>query len=96
MRRVHQGSSGAESQFNHQWWLGLGCAIAVGVEVLYILNKGTGAFSLPQPALPAPTAGNTEMIANALFRDYLLPFEIASLLLLVAVVGLVVMAKKRI
>jgi NADH-quinone oxidoreductase subunit J len=31
-----------------------------------------------------------------LYRDYLLPFEIASLLLLVAIVGAVVMAKKRI
>jgi NADH-quinone oxidoreductase subunit J len=31
-----------------------------------------------------------------LFSQYLLPFEIASLLLLVAVVGSVVMAKKRI
>jgi NADH-quinone oxidoreductase subunit J len=40
--------------------------------------------------------GNTEMLADVLFRDYLLPFEIASILLLVAVVGAVVMAKKRI
>ena len=36
------------------------------------------------------------MLADVLFRDYLLPFEIASILLLVAVVGSVVMAKKRI
>jgi NADH-quinone oxidoreductase subunit J len=36
------------------------------------------------------------MIADVLFRGYLLPFEIASILLLVAVVGSVVMAKKRI
>ena len=36
------------------------------------------------------------MIADVLFRDYLLPFEMASMLLLVAVVGSVVMAKKRV
>jgi len=36
------------------------------------------------------------MLADVLFREYLLPFEIASILLLVAVVGSVVMAKKRI
>jgi NADH-quinone oxidoreductase subunit J len=36
------------------------------------------------------------MLSDLLFTDYLLPFEIASLLLLVAVVGAVVMAKKRI
>jgi NADH-quinone oxidoreductase subunit J len=40
--------------------------------------------------------GNTEALADVLFSKYLLPFEIASLLLLVAVVGSVVMAKKRI
>ena len=36
------------------------------------------------------------MLADSLFSEYLLPFEIASILLLVAVVGSVVMAKKRI
>ena len=47
--------------------------------------------------LPAASAlGNTEQLADVLFKDYLLPFEIASILLLVAVVGSVVMAKKRI
>ena len=30
----------------------------------------------------------------ALYRDYMLPFELASLLLLVAMIGAVVMAKK--
>ena len=45
---------------------------------------------------PLPVTGNTEMVADALFQQYLLPFEIASILLLVAVVGSVVMAKKRI
>ena len=47
-------------------------------------------------AMPPPAAGNTERVADSLFPDYLLPFEIASILLLVAVVGSVVMAKKRI
>ena len=40
--------------------------------------------------------GNVEQVANSLFSEYLLPFEIASILLLVAVVGSVDMAKKRI
>ena len=39
--------------------------------------------------------GNTEQIGTVLFRNYMLPFEIASLLLLVAMVGAVVMAKRR-
>lgn len=38
--------------------------------------------------------GHTELIGKALFTQYLLPFEITSILLLVAIVGAVVLAKK--
>ena len=85
-----------ERQFNGQWWIALACVAVVGAQVFFFIRKGSAAFQLAKPADVAPTAGNTEMIADALFSEYLLPFEIASLLLLVAVVGSVVMAKKRI
>ncbi len=39
--------------------------------------------------------GNTEVVARLLFTDYLLPFEITSVLLLVAIVGAIVLAKKQ-
>ncbi len=84
------------SQFNKQWALALGCAVAVAAELLFIFAKGSQAFPLPAPALIPESAGNTEAIAVSLFSDYLLPFELASILLLVAIVGSVVMAKKRI
>jgi NADH-quinone oxidoreductase subunit J len=83
-------------QFNKQWWLALACALAVGAEIVMFLKKGASAFQLAPPVAAAGAAGNTEQIADALFSEYLLPFEIASVLLLVAVVGSVVMAKKRI
>ncbi len=38
-------------------------------------------------------AGNSEAVAWSLFRDYLLPFEIASVFLLVAMIGAVVLGK---
>jgi len=87
-----------ERQFNGQRWIALACVVVVGAQVYYFMQKGASAFQLG-PAAPdtgAPVTGNTEMIADALFNQYLLPFEIASVLLLVAVVGSVVMAKKRI
>jgi NADH-quinone oxidoreductase subunit J len=40
--------------------------------------------------------GHTEMIGRALYSDFLLPFEITSLLLLVAIVGAIILAKKKI
>ena len=39
---------------------------------------------------------NTERWRDALFSTYMLPFEVASILLLVAMIGAVVMAKKRV
>lgn len=39
---------------------------------------------------------NTESIGQALFQHYMLPFEIASILLLVAMIGAVVMAKRKV
>jgi NADH-quinone oxidoreductase subunit J len=42
------------------------------------------------------SVGNITAIGQALFTKYLLPFEIASLLLLVALIGTVYLAKRRI
>ena len=39
--------------------------------------------------------GSPEMLAKSLFNDFVLPFEIASVLLLVAIVGAVVLAKRE-
>ena len=85
-------------QFNRQWAVALAAVVVVGAEIAYFLYRGQGAFRVAESQYPplAATGGNVEMIGNALFSEYLLPFEIASVLLLVAVVGAVVMAKKRI
>lgn len=40
--------------------------------------------------------GHTELIGRAMFTDFLLPFEIASILLLVAIVGAVVLSKRKV
>ena len=48
------------------------------------------------PGLWPAFLGNSEALGTALFQYHLLPFEIASLLLLAALIGSVVMAKKRI
>jgi NADH-quinone oxidoreductase subunit J len=40
--------------------------------------------------------GHTELIGRSMFTEFLLPFEIASILLLVAIVGAVILAKKEV
>ncbi len=95
---VNLDQAAKERQFNRQWAIAMAAVLAVGFEIGYFLYHGGGAFRIAgveAAALP-PGVGNTEMVADALFSEYLLPFEIASILLLVAVVGSVVMAKKRI
>jgi NADH-quinone oxidoreductase subunit J len=84
-------------QFNRQWWLALACVLGVGAEVAYFMKRGAAGFEFAKvPDMIPDQAGNTQRIADVLFSQYLLPFEIASVLLLVAVVGSVIMAKKRI
>jgi NADH-quinone oxidoreductase subunit J len=94
---VNLDEAARQRQFNRQWWLAIACLAGVVAEVVYVSTKGAAAFPWPKPAgsAGAQTAGNTEMIADVLFSEYLLPFEIASVLLLVAVIGSVFMARKR-
>jgi NADH-quinone oxidoreductase subunit J len=95
---VNLDEAGKERQFNRQWLVAMAAVLAVAAELGYFLYHGKGAFHMAENlgGAAAEGLGNTEMVAESLFKDYLLPFEIASILLLVAVVGSVVMAKKRI
>ncbi len=84
-------------QFNKQWWLAAAAVAAVAGEVVFFLYKGAGNFRFAAPGIVTPEKlGNTERLADTLFSEYLLPFELASVLLLAAVIGSVIMAKKRV
>jgi NADH-quinone oxidoreductase subunit J len=83
-----------EFVFNHQWQVGVVAGLALGALLLFVYQKGSSMFPA-KPAAP-PETQNTQQVGMVLFQSYLLPFEIASLLLLVAIVGAVVMAKKRV
>ena len=96
---VNLDQAARERQYSRQWPVALACVLAVGAQLGWFLYKGAGAFQIASPlpaAASAPGLGNTEMLADVLFSEYLLPFEVASVLLLVAVVGSVIMAKKRV
>ena len=69
-------------------------AACVGALVMLILG------GLREPGAAAGTAlaqgyGETQALARVLFTRYALPFELTSLLLLVAIVGAVALARKR-
>jgi NADH-quinone oxidoreductase subunit J len=83
-----------EEQFNKQWLVGLIAALALFALFIFVFVKGQALF--PATAAQLPEGENTQQVAVLLYRDYMFAFEIASLLLLVAIIGAVVMAKKRI
>jgi NADH-quinone oxidoreductase subunit J len=95
---VNLDQAAKERQFNRGWWVALAAVAAVGGAIAYFLYRGKDAFRFAEASAGQAVSalGNTEQVADSLFSEYLLPFEIASVLLLVAVVGSVVMAKKRI
>jgi NADH-quinone oxidoreductase subunit J len=83
-----------EEQFNKQWLVGLLAAVALGGLLMAVYLKGSTLFTehIAQPV----ENSNTQQIGVMLYGNYMFAFEIASLLLLVAIIGAVVMAKKRI
>lgn len=91
-----------ERQFNRQWIIGIAAAAALGVLFIGVYTTKSQGHTLfiEGRAISYGEGVNTQSIANLLFDrvggTYMFAFEIASLLLLVAIIGAVVMAKKRI
>ena len=81
-----------------QWVAGLLAAVVLAFLMLTALLRGRG--TLPIAVVDIPEQTNTQEIGKLLYGSttgyYMFPFEIASVLLLVAVVGAVVMAKRRV
>jgi len=83
-------------QYNRQWWLGLLMALVLGAELAIAIAIGRSHLSFGEAAPDSALEPSTQLVGKVLFSEYMLPFEIASLLLLVAMIGAVVMAKKKI
>lgn len=93
---VNLDEAAKQRQFNRQWFVVLLCLAVVAAEIAWFVWKGAGGlpWQAPLATAPVPHAGNTEAVGDVLFSEYLLPFEIASVLLLAAVIGSVYMARK--
>ncbi len=75
--------------------VGLVVAVVMLVEMLALIGVRT--MQIPAPAEPAAAAGmsNTTWLANALFTQFLLPFEVAALILTVAIVAAIPLTLRR-
>src|SRR5512133_2118221 len=77
---VNLDQAAKERQFNRQWLVAIVATLAVGAEIAYFFYKGKGAFRIAEaaPAAAGVVTGNVQQVADSLFSEYLLPFEIAS------------------
>ena len=69
-------------------------AVVAGVLLLAGLGYAVVAGSMATASGDVPGQGSVQAIAQTLFTDYLLPFELTAVLLLVAMIGAVVLARK--
>jgi NADH-quinone oxidoreductase subunit J len=83
-------------QFNRQWWLGLLLALVLGAQLTIAIAVGRSGLPLGEAAPASALEPSTQLVGRVLFGEYMLPFEMASILLLVAMIGAVVMAKKKV
>ncbi len=69
--------------------------LPLGLLFLVILGRGIWSLESAAGGAPAPTLiQDTRQIARMLFVEYLLPFELTSVLILIAVIGAMVLAKR--
>ena len=74
--------------------LAAGLSVALLLEILYIFGAIDSGIP-PGEVSRGIEIGTVENIGRELFTTYLFPFEVTSVLLLAAIVGAVVLAKKR-
>ena len=66
-------------------------AAALVVELVWALTRGGGEAG----GFPAASVSSVRAIGVSLFTDYAFPFEVTSILILVAMVGAVVLARRE-
>jgi NADH-quinone oxidoreductase subunit J len=79
-----------------QKWLAAGLAFVLVAETVYLLAfRGIPTGDIIRPDASVNTVGFLQDMGMLLFNQYLLPFEVTSILLLVAMVGAIVLTKQE-
>ena len=82
---------GAERDLNDRnWWIGVPVAVIMLATMVTALNDGFGNERLSVDSSPVSTA----TVSDQIFGPYLLPFWALSFVLLAAVIGAIVLARK--
>lgn len=73
-----------------------GVAVAFGLVTAVLLVLGDVATRTPWPAEARPAMPSTAKLGHAFLGEYLLPFELGSVVLLAAMIGAVVLARRAV
>ena len=98
--QVHTERASRDRRFNRMWPLGL--AASSGLLALLVSAFAKGRALFPDRMLRLPESSNTQQIATLLYGEagkmgpYTFAFEIASLLMLAAIIGAVIMTRRKI
>lgn len=89
-----------DDRYHGQWLIAVCVCVPLLIESLVLLSGGAGKTdpggTLRSGPHDAVAADNTLAIGKTLYSTYLFPFEVASLVLLVAMIGAIVLAKRDI
>jgi len=76
-------------------YLPVGILVAVAVATEMILVMKSDAFKVDIPDAAPLSVNNTEALGEVLYTEYVLPFEIASVILVVAIIAAIVLTLRR-
>jgi NADH-quinone oxidoreductase subunit J len=82
---------GRDTLDNQQRWLGAIVGVGVFAGLAFLIQD---AFPVGDAVATGSLQGSTGDIGTSLFSDYVLPFEAVSFLLLAALIGAIVLARK--
>jgi NADH-quinone oxidoreductase subunit J len=82
---------GKDTLDNQQRWLGAAIGVGVFAGLVFLIQD---AFPVSETGARTVLLGSTGNVGEAIFNDYVLPFEAVSFLLLAALVGAIVLARK--
>ena len=87
---------GVDTDLTHEnWYVGAFTALLLLGIIGYTLIDAFGDDALPHDTqIISVNASNTATVSDSIFSQYLVPFEVVSVLLLAALVGAIVLARK--
>jgi len=84
-----------ESEYPKSSWLKVAAVITSGLLLTVLVAALKSAANIPLPVNVNTEIGLVKNLGQVLFKEFLLPFEVSSILFLAAMVGAVMLGKKE-